>query len=306
MKLIVLGGAGFIGSEFVNLSLKDEVVEKVYVIDSLTYAGKLSNLEAASKDPKFDFLNEDIIRANEYLGKFPKDAALVNFAAESHVDNSINEPSTTIRTNVLGVAALLDAAMKFGMTKFIQVSTDEVYGPLETGEAEEDFPLRPSSPYSASKASADLLTLAYWHTYKYPVNITRGANTFGKNQFPEKLIPLALKRLREGKKVPIYGTGLQTREWIHSTDHAGGILATVKNGVPGEVYNLGSGVRLTNLEVIQTLCGELGIESDVIEFVEDRKGHDSRYALNSTKAERALGWRAEKTFGQHFPDFESW
>jgi dTDP-glucose 4,6-dehydratase len=306
MKLIVCGGAGFIGSEFVNLSLKDEAIEKIFVVDSLTYAGSLTNLEKATKNPKFEFLHEDIIHAAEYLGKFPKDSVLVNFAAESHVDNSISEPSTSIRTNVLGVAALLDAAMKFGMKKFIQVSTDEVYGPLESGEAREDFPLRPSSPYSASKASADLLTLAYWHTYKYPVNITRGANTFGRNQFPEKLIPLALSRLRQGAKVPIYGSGLQTREWIHVADHAGGILAAVKDGKPGEVYNLGSGVRLTNLEVIQVLCKQLGIENDQIEFVEDRKGHDSRYALNSFKAAEVLGWRAETIFGQDFPDFESW
>jgi dTDP-glucose 4,6-dehydratase len=255
---------------------------------------------------KFEFLQEDIINASEYLGKFPKDSVLVNFAAESHVDKSISEPSKSIRTNVLGVASLLDSAMHFGLKRFIQVSTDEVYGSLESGEAREDYPLRPSSPYSASKASADLLTLAYWHTYKYPVNITRGANTFGRNQYPEKLIPLALKMLRQGKKVPVYGSGLQTREWLHVTNHAEGIMATVKDGIPGEVYNLGSGIRLTNLQVIQILCKKLGIESDEIEFVEDRKGHDARYALNSMKAAQQLGWRAETILGQDFPDFEAW
>jgi dTDP-glucose 4,6-dehydratase len=306
MKLIVCGGAGFIGSEFVNLSLKDEFIEKVFVVDSLTYAGSLRNLDEASKNEKFEFLQEDIINASEYLGKFPKDSVLVNFAAESHVDKSISEPSKSIRTNVLGVASLLDSAMHFGLKRFIQVSTDEVYGSLESGEAREDYPLRPSSPYSASKASADLLTLAYWHTYKYPVNITRGANTFGRNQYPEKLIPLALKMLRQGKKVPIYGTGLQTREWLHVTNHAEGIMATVKDGIPGEVYNLGSGIRLTNLQVIQILCKKLGIGSNEIEFVEDRKGHDARYALNSMKAAQQLGWRAETILGQDFPDFEEW
>jgi len=306
MKLIVCGGAGFIGSEFVNLSLKDEFIEKVFVVDSLTYAGSLRNLDEASKNEKFEFLQEDIINASEYLGKFPKDSVLVNFAAESHVDKSISEPSKSIRTNVLGVASLLDSAMHFGLKRFIQVSTDEVYGSLESGEAREDYPLRPSSPYSASKASADLLTLAYWHTYKYPVNITRGANTFGRNQYPEKLIPLALKMLRQGKKVPVYGSGLQTREWLHVTNHAEGIMATVKDGIPGEVYNLGSGIRLTNLQVIQILCKKLGIESDEIEFVEDRKGHDARYALNSMKAAQQLGWRAETILGQDFPDFEAW
>lgn len=306
MKLIVCGGAGFIGSEFVNLSLKDEFIEKVFVVDSLTYAGSLRNLDEVSKNEKFEFLQEDIINASEYLGKFPKDSVLVNFAAESHVDKSISEPSKSIRTNVLGVASLLDSAMHFGLKRFIQVSTDEVYGSLESGEAREDYPLRPSSPYSASKASADLLTLAYWHTYKYPVNITRGANTFGRNQYPEKLIPLALKMLRQGKKVPIYGTGLQTREWLHVTNHAEGIMATVKDGIPGEVYNLGSGIRLTNLQVIQILCKKLGIGSNEIEFVEDRKGHDARYALNSMKAAQQLGWRAETILGQDFPDFEEW
>jgi dTDP-glucose 4,6-dehydratase len=306
MKLIVCGGAGFIGSEFVNLSLSDESIERVFVVDALTYAGSLRNLDDASKNPKFEFLQEDIINASEYLGKFPKDSVLVNFAAESHVDKSISEPSTSIRTNVLGVASLLDSAMHYGLKKFIQVSTDEVYGSLASGEAREDFPLRPSSPYSASKASADLLTLAYWHTYKYPVNITRGANTFGKNQFPEKLIPLALTRLRQNLKVPIYGTGLQTREWLHVTDHARGILATAKSGTHGEVYNLGSAVRLTNLEVIQILSKQLGIESNEVEFVEDRKGHDSRYALDSSKAAEQLGWRPESIFGQDFPDFEAW
>ena len=306
MNLIVFGGAGFIGSEFVNLSLRDDAIEKVYVVDALTYAGSLANLNDATKNSKFEFLKEDIINASEYLRKFPKDSAIVNFAAESHVDKSISEPSKSIRTNVLGVASLLDAAVHHGINKFVQVSTDEVYGPLENGEAREDFPLMPSSPYSASKASADLITLAYWQTYKYPVNITRGANTFGKNQYPEKLIPLALTRLRRGLKVPIYGTGLQTREWLHVTDHAQGVLATLKHGEPGEIYNLGSGVRLTNLQVIEILCKQLGINTNEVEFVEDRKGHDSRYALDSAKAADLLGWRAQTVFGTDFPDFDAW
>jgi dTDP-glucose 4,6-dehydratase len=306
VNLIVFGGAGFIGSEFVNLSLRDDAFEKVYVVDALTYAGSLANLNDAPKNPKFEFIKEDIINASGYLRKFPKDSAIVNFAAESHVDKSITEPSKSIRTNVLGVASLLDAAVHHGIKKFVQVSTDEVYGPLEDGEASEDFPLKPSSPYSASKASADLITLAYWHTYKYPVNITRGANTFGKNQYPEKLIPLALTRLRQGLKVPIYGTGLQMREWLHVTDHARGVLATLKHGAPGEIYNLGSGVRLTNLQIIERLCEQLGINTNEVEFVEDRKGHDSRYALNSSKAAELLGWRAQTIFGTDFPDFDAW
>ncbi len=306
MNLIVIGGAGFIGSEFVNLSLKDDSIEKVVVVDALTYAGSMVNLSDATKNPKFEFLKEDIINAPRYLGKFPKNSVVVNFAAESHVDKSIAEPLKSVQTNILGVASLLDAAVQCGMKKFVQVSTDEVYGPLDNGEALEESPLKPSSPYSASKASADLITLAYWHTYKYPVNITRGANTFGKNQHPEKLIPLALTRLRQGLKVPIYGTGLQTREWLHVTDHARGILATLKHGAPGEIYNLGSGIRFTNLQVIECLCEQLGISTDEVEFVEDRKGHDSRYALNSSKAAELLGWRAETIFGTHFPDFDAW
>lgn len=306
MELVVFGGAGFIGSEFARQAVHSDIFSRVTVVDALTYAGDLRNLEDISKNLKFNFVQANILEPNNYKNILGANSWVVNFAAESHVDRSIDEPLVFAKTNFMGVCSLLKTCLERQTSRFVQVSTDEVYGPVLEGLASENHILNPSSPYAASKASADLLVLAYWKTYKFPIMITRGVNTYGPNQYPEKLIPLALTKLRNGESVPIYGDGRQSREWIHVYDHASGIMKVLIHGENGEIYNIGTGHRHTNLEVIHLLKNQLKIEEDRIKYVEDRKGHDIRYALNSDKIRDNLKWFSTKELGKDFSDFESW
>jgi len=306
MKVCVFGGAGFIGSHFVDLLITDPEVSKVLVLDSLTYAGNLGNLEQALKNQMVSFEKADIRNPEDYIKVISNFDYLVNFAAESHVDRSISNPDIFASTNTLGVVRALNASMEANVKSFVQVSTDEVYGSIPSGETDEKSNLNPSSPYSASKAAGDLLALSYWHTYKYPVKITRGSNTYGERQYPEKLIPLALRQVRNLKPVPIYGDGKQVREWTYVSDHAEGIRSAMLMGTPGEIYNVGSGERMTNIELIMKLLNKLGAPTDLIEYVEDRKGHDMRYALNSSKIKEKTGWLPKYSFTNALQSIDNW
>ena len=297
MRVLVTGGAGFIGSNFVEMALTDQFpnISSVIVLDKLTYAGKLSNLANVSSHPKFEFTLGDICDVelvNDLAGRVD---AIINFAAESHVDRSIEDSSEFIRTNVLGTQVLLDAAKKHKVKKFVQVSTDEVYGSILEGSWDEDQPLLPNSPYSASKAAADLLVRAYFVTHGLNVNITRCSNNFGPKQDPEKLIPNFILKLTQGKKVPVYGDGLNVRDWLFVEDHCKGIYLTLTEGEPGEIYNIGGGTELTNIDLTNMLINMLEMDQSSIDFVEDRLGHDRRYSVDSSKIEM-LGYASSDDF----------
>ena len=294
LRLLVAGGAGFIGSNFVRL-VAAETDWEVLVLDALTYAGRPENLEGVL-DGRCRLVVGDICDrelVEDVFGSFRPDA-VVNLAAESHVDRSIWDGAPFLRTNVLGVGVLLEASRRAEVRAFLQVSTDEVYGSLPL-EGQEEFteqcPLRPSSPYSASKAAADLLCRAYWVTHGVPVVVTRCCNNFGPYQYPEKLVPVAVCCALEGRPVPVYGDGRNVREWIYVEDHCRALLAALVRGKPGEVYNIGTGVRLPNLEMVGRVLRLLGMPEDFVEFVADRPGHDARYAVSAEKAARELGWR---------------
>lgn len=290
-KIGVFGGAGFIGSHFVDELVLEEKVSEVRVFDKLTYAGRLSNLKFALRDNRVSFHFSDISEPSTYESNIKGLDLIVNFAAESHVDRSIASPDIFVQTNTLGASLLVNQAMKQKVKFFIQVSTDEVYGPILSGESDENSMLNPKSPYAASKAAADHLVMSFWNTFKFPVIITRGCNTFGPRQFAEKLIPMAINNFRERVKIPIYGSGNQIREWIYVKDHAKALVKILKGGKPGDIYNIGSGERATNLEVIQIIANVFETDLSLIEHVEDRKGHDFRYALNSNKLMQDLMWR---------------
>jgi dTDP-glucose 4,6-dehydratase len=306
MRIAVFGGAGFIGSHFVDLLLKKNNVEKVLVLDGLTYAGNLENLKTASLDNRFSFKKADIVNPTAYNSDFADIDLVVNFAAESHVDRSIENPDKFMETNALGVVKLLNVAMASGVKKFLQVSTDEVYGSVPLGESNESTILNPSSPYSSSKAAGELVALSYWTTYKFPVIVTRGCNTYGPRQFPEKLIPLAIKKLKSKQRIPIYGDGEQIREWIHVEDHAAGIYAALVSGLPGEIYNIGSGIRLTNNDLLHKLLPTFGMDTSSLEYVADRKGHDSRYALDSQKIRKISEWRCMHDINRDLKSADTW
>lgn len=292
MKLLVTGGAGFIGSHFIRYILEKEEEIEVINVDCLTYAGQLSNLVEIEKNPRYIFVKADITdqEAMEQVFKEKIDY-VINFAAESHVDRSILSADAFIKTNVLGTSILLELARRGKVTKYLQVSTDEVYGALGTdGFFTEDTPLAPNSPYSASKASGDLLVRAYHKTYGLPVNITRCSNNYGSHQLPEKLIPLMVCNAKEGKKLPVYGTGQNVRDWIHVTDHCKALVEVLFNGKPGEVYNIGGHAERTNLEIVEIILETLGRGKEYIEFVGDRLGHDFRYAIDPIKIKDDLGW----------------
>jgi dTDP-glucose 4,6-dehydratase len=291
MKVLVTGGAGFIGSNFVKMTLNGEFgnVSKVVVLDRLTYAGSLANLAFALDDPRFTFIEGDICDPMRVLQALKGVDAVINFAAESHVDRSIFDSSEFVRTNVLGVQVLLDACLKSGISRFLQVSTDEVYGSIATGSWTETEPLLPNSPYAASKAAADLLVRSYFQTHKMNVVITRCSNNYGQNQYPEKLIPLFLYKLLSGDSVPIYGDGLNVRDWLHVEDHCRGIALVLQKGVSGEIYNIGGGTELTNISLTNQLIELLGLDSSYIKYVVDRKGHDLRYSVNWEKI-HSLGY----------------
>ena len=296
MKILVTGGAGFIGSNFVYYELDNYPNDEVICLDKLTYAGNLETLEVAMKNPKFKFVKGDIAdRAFvDELFASEKPDVVVNFAAESHVDRSIENPEIFLQTNVIGTSVLMDACRKYGNIRYHQVSTDEVYGDLPLNRPDlfftETTPLHTSSPYSASKASADLLVQAYYRTYKLPVTISRCSNNYGPYHFPEKLIPLMIANALNDKKLPVYGKGENVRDWLYVEDHCSAIDLIIRKGKIGEVYNIGGHNERTNLEVVKTIIKELGKSEDLIEFVTDRPGHDRRYAIDPTKIHNELGW----------------
>ena len=296
MKILVTGGAGFIGSNFVYYELDNYPNDEVICLDKLTYAGNLETLEVAMKNPKFKFVKGDIAdRAFvDELFASEKPDVVVNFAAESHVDRSIENPEIFLQTNVIGTSVLMDACRKYGNIRYHQVSTDEVYGDLPLDRPDlfftETTPLYTSSPYSASKASADLLVQAYYRTYKLPVTISRCSNNYGPYHFPEKLIPLMIANALNDKKLPVYGKGENVRDWLYVEDHCSAIDLIIRKGKIGEVYNIGGHNERTNLEVVKTIIKELGKSEDLIEFVTDRPGHDRRYAIDPTKIHNELGW----------------
>lgn len=296
MKILVTGGAGFIGSNFVYYELDNYPNDEVNCLDKLTYAGNLETLEIAMKNPKFKFVKGDIAdRAFiDDLFASEKPDVVVNFAAESHVDRSIENPEIFLQTNVIGTSVLMDACRKYGNIRYHQVSTDEVYGDLPLDRPDlfftETTPLHTSSPYSASKASADLLVQAYYRTYKLPVTISRCSNNYGPYHFPEKLIPLMIANALNDKKLPVYGKGENVRDWLYVEDHCSAIDLIIRKGKIGEVYNIGGHNERTNLEVVKTIIKELGKSEDLIEFVTDRPGHDRRYAIDPTKIHNELGW----------------
>jgi dTDP-glucose 4,6-dehydratase len=294
---LVTGGAGFIGSNYVRMLLSDQLgpVNSVKVLDKLTYAGSLENLKEVFNDPRFTFIQGDICDETMVKSCVDEEIVIVHFAAESHVDRSISDPFEFIRTNVLGTQVLLLAAVEKKAKKFLHISTDEVYGSIDTGSSIESDPLLPNSPYSASKAASDLLVRSYVQTYGLDARITRCCNNYGPNQFPEKFIPLAIKNLKENKKIPIYGDGKNIREWIHVEDHCRGIQLVIDKGKRGEIYNIGSSEAISNLDLAKKILEFASKGVDSIEFVEDRKGHDIRYNLNSSFIQNQLNFQTSHT-----------
>lgn len=311
MTLIVTGGAGFIGSNFIFYMLRRYPDRRIVCLDKLTYAGNLSTLAAVMDNKNFRFVKADICDGDavERLFWEERPDAVVNFAAESHVDRSIIDPRLFLETNFMGTASLLDACKKYGTGRFHQVSTDEVYGdlPLERTDLKfsEESPLRPSSPYSASKASADLLALSYYRTYSVPVTVSRCSNNFGRFQFPEKLIPLAITNALRDREIPVYGRGENVRDWLYVEDHCRAIDLILQRGKAGEIYNIGGNNEYRNLEIVKRICKELGKSERLISFVADRKGHDLRYAVDSSKM-RGLGWVPETKFDDGIGSTVKW
>lgn len=304
MKIIVTGGAGFIGSNFIYFLLEKHPEDHIVCLDALTYAGNLETLGAAMQHPNFRFVKGDITDREGVFALFEaeKPDIVVNFAAESHVDRSVEDPGVFLRTNILGTQVLMDACRHFGVARYHQVSTDEVYGDLPLDRPElffrEDTPIRTSSPYSASKASADLLVLAYHRTFGLPVSITRCSNNYGPYHFPEKLIPLMITRALADESLPVYGDGANIRDWLYVKDHCAAIDLVMRNGRAGEVYNVGGHNERTNLEVVRTILRELHKPESLIRFVKDRPGHDRRYAIDPTKIHRELGWQPQTPFDE--------
>jgi dTDP-glucose 4,6-dehydratase len=293
MRLLVTGGAGFIGSNFVRRIFDGTItgISHVTVLDKLTYAGTLTNLEAVADNPNFEFIKGDICDHKLIEEIIPKIDAIVNFAAESHVDRSIASASEFVETNIRGVQVLLDAVKNYNRDiRFIQVSTDEVYGSIAEGSWDENSPLLPNSPYSASKAGGEMLARSYFKTHGLNVLITRCSNNYGPNHFPEKLIPLFITNLLENKPIPVYGTGGNVRDWLHVDDHCQGIEKVLKLGKAGEIYNIGGGKELANIDITKLILTEMGKSNSEIEFVEDRKGHDFRYSVNHSKITNELGY----------------
>lgn len=302
MKILVTGGAGFIGGNFVLYMVEKYPEDTIVNLDLLTYAGNLETLKSVEGKPNYKFVQGDIADHPFVDRLFDEESfdAVVNFAAESHVDRSIKDPGIFIRTNVLGTQVLLDASRKYGVKRYHQVSTDEVYGDLPLDRLDlfftEDTPLHTSSPYSASKAGADLLVLAYFRTFKLPVTVSRCSNNYGPYHFPEKLIPLMISRALNDQSLPVYGKGENVRDWLHVYDHCVAIDLILRNGRVGEVYNIGGHNERTNLEVVKTILKALDKPETLIQFVTDRAGHDLRYAIDPTKIENELGWKAKYTF----------
>nr|WP_320148056.1 dTDP-glucose 4,6-dehydratase [uncultured Anaeromusa sp.] len=311
-KIIVTGGAGFIGGNFVHYMLKKYPQYQIVCLDALTYAGNLETLASIVEHKKFKFVKLDIAdRDGVYkLFEAEKPDAVVNFAAESHVDRSIEQPDVFLRTNVLGTGVLLDACRQYGVERYHQVSTDEVYGDLPLDRTDlfftEETPLHTSSPYSASKAAADLLVLAYYRTFKLPVTISRCSNNYGPYHFPEKLIPLMITNAINDKALPVYSKGENVRDWLYVEDHCSAIDLILHKGKLGEVYNVGGHNERTNLEVVKTILRELGKSEELIQYVVDRPGHDQRYAIDPAKIEKELGWKPATKFDQGIKQTIQW
>jgi dTDP-glucose 4,6-dehydratase len=326
VRLLVTGGAGFMGSDFVRLLFERGGVA-VTVLDALTYAGNLENLRSVEGLLGYRFIHGDICESDVVAKALNGCDAVVHFAAESHVDRSIAGDAPFIRTNVEGTRTLLSQARSAGIGRFIHISTDEVYGELPWRDPElepsptallrfhrsgeppfftEESPIAPRSPYSASKAGAEHLAFAYFHTHDLPVVVTRSSNNYGPGQHREKMIPVMIQQALDGRRLPVYGDGLNVRDWLFVRDHSRGVLAALEDGVPGEVYNLGGLSERTNLQVVRTILSEVGMGEDLIEFVNDRPGHDRRYAIDPSKAKRDLGWRAEVSFGEGIRETIRW
>lgn len=312
MKIIVTGGAGFIGSNFIFYMLKKYPAYRLICLDKLTYAGNLATLAAVMQQPNFRFVKADICdeEAVNKLFAAEQPDIVVNFAAESHVDRSISEPGIFLQTNIMGTAVLLEACRRYGIRRFHQVSTDEVYGDLPLDRPALAFSeasnLRPSSPYSSSKASADLLVLAYHRTYKLPVTISRCSNNYGPYQFPEKLIPLMLAKALADEPLPVYGDGKNVRDWLYVEDHCRALDVIIHQGRAGEVYNVGGNNELPNIEIVKLICKHLGKPASLITHVADRLGHDRRYALSTNKITQELGWKAEVKFAEGMERTINW
>lgn len=312
MKLLITGAAGFIGSHFVDYVLDHHPDDTVIGLDKLTYAGNLDNLAGRLQDRRFRFFRADICDREAVFPLLERESVdcIVNFAAESHVDRSLQDPGVFLRTNVLGVGVLLDGTAQFGVSRFHQVSTDEVYGdlPLDRPELkfDEGSPLRPSSPYSASKAAADLLALSYFRSFGTPVTITRSSNNYGPRQYPEKLIPRMIRRARAGRPLPVYGDGRNVRDWIHVLDHCAAVDLVIRKGRVGEVYNVGGGNERSNLDLIRLLLSLMGKDEALISFIADRKGHDRRYAVSTEKISTQLGWRPAVEFNSGIRETIRW
>ncbi|MDQ0199067.1 dTDP-glucose 4,6-dehydratase [Neobacillus ginsengisoli] len=309
MKLLITGGAGFIGSNFVRYMVNKYPQYNIVNLDLLTYAGNLENLKDIENAPNYKFVRGDIADREFINGLFQAEKFdyVLNFAAESHVDRSITDPGIFVQTNIQGTLALLDAAKTFGVTKYLQVSTDEVYGTLgETGYFTEETPLAANSPYSASKAGADLLVRAYHETFGLPVNITRCSNNYGPYHFPEKLIPLMIINALKDKELPIYGDGLNIRDWLHVEDHCQAIDLVLHKGRDGEVYNVGGNNERTNIEIVKTILKAIGKPESLMKFVKDRPGHDRRYAIDATKLRTELGWSPKYNFDTGIEQTINW
>jgi dTDP-glucose 4,6-dehydratase len=295
MRLLVCGGAGFIGSNFIRRLLARPEPVEVVNFDKLTYAGNPDNLRSVENDPRYSFVQGDIVDRDAVLRAAKGVDAIVNFAAETHVDRSITDPEAFLRTDIMGTHTLLEVVRELAIGRMVQVSTDEVYGSIEKGSCSEDYPIVANSPYSASKAGGDLQVLAYHRTYGLPVTITRGSNTYGPYQYPEKLIPLFVTNALEGEKLPLYGDGLNVRDWLHVDDHCSGIEFVLEHGEAGQVYNIGGGNERNNLEITRIILDELALDEDSIRRVPDRPGHDRRYSLDCGRL-HAMGWRPELEF----------
>jgi len=309
VRYLVTGGAGFIGSHYVRGLLAGELaadVERVHVLDKLTYAGNLANLADAADDPRYSFVHGDICDGELLDGVIPGHDVVVNFAAETHVDRSIHGPQDFVLTNVVGTQTVLDACLRHSIPRVVHIGTDEVYGSIDVGSWTEDSPLLPNSPYAASKASAELLARAYHRTYGLPVSTTRCSNNYGPYQFPEKVIPLFVTNLIDGANVPLYGDGLNVRDWLHVDDHCRGIQIVVERGEAGAAYNIGGGEELTNRELTEVILRHMGREWDsAVQQVPDRLGHDRRYSLDDSRI-RALGYAPTRTFDQGIAETVRW
>jgi dTDP-glucose 4,6-dehydratase len=309
MKFLVTGGAGFIGSAFIRQTMATRADAQVVNLDKLTYAGNLENLTSISSEARYRFVHGDICDRELVRGlmRDERPDVVVHFAAESHVDRSIHSPGPVIDTNFVGTFSLLDAAREFSIPRFHHVSTDEVYGSIDAPhEADEEFPLKTASPYSASKAGSDLLALSYFTTYKMAVTVSRASNNYGPFHFPEKLIPLMISNAMEDKPLPIYGDGMQIRDWLYVDDHCRGIQAVIDQGRAGEIYNIGGNCSLPNVEVVRRILRILGKPESLMKTVTDRPGHDRRYALTSAKLMRETGWAPRMTFDQGLAETVDW